>query len=93
MKQKLISFINEKLECSHDKEILTDDSPLISSGRLESIDIVELMFFIEDNLGVKNESCEMIDHDEIDTINKILLFVEKDRAVSASKQGESVNKL
>lgn len=89
MKQELISFIKEKLECSHDKEILTDDSPLISSGRLESIDIVELMFFIEDNLGVQNESCQMIDHDEIDTINKILLFVEKNGAASASREGRA----
>lgn len=59
------------------KDIGFDDS-LIYSGLVDSFGILELVFFIDSNFGIKVEDYEIIDA-EADTINKIVDLMEENQ--------------
>jgi acyl carrier protein len=50
--QKIASFVRKLLSSKGDHEPFTEDEPLLSGGRLESIDAVELVVFLEEEFGV-----------------------------------------
>ena len=58
---------------------LTDDTPLISGGILDSIGTLKLVVFLEDQFGVRVEAHETgIDH--LDSIGLIVRFIDRKRA-------------
>ena len=73
MKDKIRSLVIENLALDPG---ITDDAPLFSSGVLDSLSAVQLLFTINDDLGI-NLSPLDVALDDFDTINLIVSTVEK----------------
>ncbi len=68
-------FLRELLARNGDKESFTDRTSLIMSGRLQSIDAVELAVFLEEQFHV--DFAEIgFDQEAIDTVDAIAALVE-----------------
>ena len=73
MKDKIRSLVIENLALDPG---ITDDAPLFSSGLLDSLSAVQLLFTINDDLGI-NLSPLDVALDDFDTINLIVATVEE----------------
>ena len=73
MKDKIRSLVIENLALDPG---IADDAPLFSSGLLDSLSAVQLLFTINDDLGI-NLSPLDVALDDFDTINLIVATVEK----------------
>ena len=75
-KNKLTEFISAKIESSGKSSsvMLTDNTPLISSGLLESLYLLELAVLIEEQLGATLDLTTIDFAKEWDTIDSIVNF-------------------
>lgn len=71
-RQKLVDYLNNNLGV--DIEELDDETPLFSSGLLDSFTMVDVIMFIEREGGVKLNPTE-VNLDNLDTVGRILHFV------------------
>jgi acyl carrier protein len=63
-------FVQSLLIQNGDEEPLTDQESLLLSGRLQSIDAVEIVLFLEENFGI--DFAEIgFDREQIDSIDAI----------------------
>lgn len=62
-------FIQGLLIARGDAQPFTDEEPLFSGGRLQSIDATEVVLFLEDDFGVDFNGD--FDRDQIDSIEAI----------------------
>ncbi len=63
-------FVQSLLVKNGDEEPLTDQESLLLSGRLQSIDAVEIVLFLEENFGI--DFAEIgFDREQIDSIDAI----------------------
>lgn len=69
-KQMIREFLQNLLTQKKDTKPFGDDSSLILSARLDSIDTVELVLFLETAFGLKFGSGGL-HRDQLDTINSI----------------------
>ena len=60
-------------------EELTDDLPLISSGLIDSISILQTVEFLEDSFKFEFEPHE-VDQENLNTIEQIVAFVQRKMA-------------
>lgn len=67
-KQKIKNFIMEQFLPGEDANELTDDTPLISGGILDSIATLQLVMYVEETFGVSFEPHE-VDKENLDTLN------------------------
>ena len=67
-KQKIKNFIMEQFLPGEDANELTDDTPLISGGILDSIATLQLVMYIEETFRVSFEPHE-VDKENLDTLN------------------------
>ena len=67
-KQKIKDFIMAQFLPGEDPSELTDDTPLISGGILDSIATLQLVMFIEENFRVSFEPHE-VDKENLDSLN------------------------
>lgn len=75
-KAAIREFLQTLLDRKADTHPFTDDSSLLLSGRLQSVDAVALAVFLEENFGV--DFAEIgFDQERMDTINAILNLVEE----------------
>jgi acyl carrier protein len=74
-KAEMREFVQRLLTSYEDKDPLQDGDPLLSSGRLQSIDAVEIVMFLEKNFGVDFATIGF-DRDRIDSIDAIAALVE-----------------
>lgn len=51
-KDKIRAFVQQLLNDKHDTLAFADADPLLSSGRLNSLDVVSVAVFLEENFGV-----------------------------------------
>ncbi len=51
-KAEIHEFVQDLLTQSGDDQPLTDQDSLLLSGRLQSIDAVEIVVFLEENFGI-----------------------------------------
>jgi acyl carrier protein len=58
---------------------LTDDTPLISSGQIDSLALFNLPLWIEKEMNAKLDLTTLDPLKEWDTITDILVFIEKKR--------------
>jgi acyl carrier protein len=63
-------FVQELLTNSGDYQPLADQDSLLLSGRLQSIDAVEIVVFLEENFGIDFAQIGF-DREQIDTIDLI----------------------
>ncbi len=69
-KAEIREFVQNLLIASGDDRPLTDQEGLLSSGRLQSIDAVEIVVFLEEAFGIDFAQIGF-DRDQIDSIDAI----------------------
>ena len=78
-KQKIKNFIMEQFLPGEDANELTDDTPLISGGILDSIATLQLVMYIEETFRVSFEPHE-VDKENLDTLNLMVRLLESKTA-------------
>jgi acyl carrier protein len=68
--REIHEFVQELLTNSGDNQPLADQDSLLLSGRLQSIDAVEIVVFLEENFGIDFAQIGF-DREQIDTIDLI----------------------
>ena len=71
-------FILDDLLIGEDRTSLDPDESLISSGVLDSLALLRLIAFIEEQFGVTVEDDEVVP-DNFETVNTIRSFIERKR--------------
>jgi acyl carrier protein len=75
LKAKIIEYIREEYLEDESME-LKDDTPLISSGIVDSFSMVSLKMYLEEELGIKMTD-EEASTEAFDSVNSILVLVNK----------------
>ena len=75
LKSAVKAYILEEFLPGEDPASLTDDTPLISGGILDSIATIKLISFLEEEFGVAFEAHE-VSVDYLDTLERIAGIVE-----------------
>ena len=78
LREQIRDFILENYLFTSDKAALGLDDSLLGRGIVDSTGMLEIIFFIEEQLGVKVKDEEMIP-DNLDGVNKIASFVQSKR--------------
>ena len=76
IKQAIREFVLNQLLKNKNVDTITDDSPLITGGLVDSISTMQLVVFLEKTFHVEYEAHE-VDRDNFDTINIISNFLIK----------------
>lgn len=74
-KQKIKNFIMEQFLPGEDPNELTDDTPLISGGILDSIATLQLVMYIEETFRVSFEPHE-VDKENLDSLNLMVRLLD-----------------
>ena len=75
VRDKVRDFILQNYLFTTDPAALGLDDSLLDRGIVDSSGMMEIIFFIEEQLGVKMREDEMIP-DNLDSVNKITKFVQ-----------------
>lgn len=59
-------------------DALNESEDLVESGQLDSLALVELLFFLEDRFGIRVD-VEQLDLDELRSLDAIGRMIERDR--------------
>ena len=78
-KQRIKNFIMEQFLPGEDPNELTDDTPLISGGILDSIATLQLVMYIEETFRVSFEPHE-VDKENLDSLNLMVHLLESKTA-------------
>lgn len=78
LRDQVRAFILENYLFTVDTSALGLDDSLLGRGIVDSTGMLEIIFFIEEQLGVKVKDEEMIP-DNLDSVNKIVSFVSSKR--------------
>jgi acyl carrier protein len=78
LRSSIRDFLLENYLFTNDTSAIGVDDSLLGRGIVDSTGMLEVIFFIEEKLGVKVKDEEMIP-DNLDSINKIASFVEARR--------------
>jgi acyl carrier protein len=68
-------FIMSQFLPGEDPEELTTTTPLVTSGLLDSLQRLDLVYFLEERYGIKLEAHE-VDPSRMDTLDQITRLVE-----------------
>ena len=74
MIEQLSNFISSEILKQPDRTIKPDE-PLISSGLIDSFNLMDLALFVEDNFGVRIEDTEL-NADTFDTLNALAELIQ-----------------
>lgn len=77
--EKVRSYILENYLFTDDESALADDDSFLDGGILDSTGMLEVIYFIEDEFGVKVEDTEMIP-ENLDSVNRIAAFIGRKKA-------------
>ena len=75
MRDKIISILKENVDELENVEI-TDDTKLISSGFIESFDVISLLSVIEDEFDTYI-SLENVEFEDFNTVPQIISLIEE----------------
>jgi acyl carrier protein len=78
LRDQVRAFILENYLFTSDTSAIGLDDSLLGRGIVDSTGMLEIIFFIEEQLGVKVKDEEMIP-DNLDSVNKIANFVQSKR--------------
>jgi acyl carrier protein len=78
LREQVRAFILENYLFTSDTSAIGLDDSLLGRGIVDSTGMLEIIFFIEEQLGVKVKDEEMIP-DNLDSVNKITQFVQSRR--------------
>jgi acyl carrier protein len=74
-KTQIHDFVRELLTNSGDDQPLPDDESLLLSGRLQSIDAVEIVIFLEENFAIDFAQIGF-DRDQLDSVDAICTLIQ-----------------
>jgi D-alanine--poly(phosphoribitol) ligase subunit 2 len=74
LKKKLIDFISERTGVAE----LDAETPLFSEGLMDSMSVLDLTTFVEQQTGVLFPAAD-VTLENVDSINRILTYVSKNR--------------
>ena len=72
--EKVRNFILENYLFTEDQSALSNNDSFLQKGIIESMGILEVIFFLEDELGTKVEDEEMVP-ENLDSVDKIVAFI------------------
>ena len=78
-REQVHGFVGRLLEQKGDTRPLGDADPLLTNGRLDSIDVLDLVAFLETELGA-DFSRRDFNQNDFDSVDEILKLVELLRA-------------
>ena len=81
LRERIQKFILENYLFSTDRSALGFDDSLLGRGIVDSTGMLEIIMFIEEQLGVTVKDEDMIP-DNLDSVNRIAAFVESRRKVT-----------
>lgn len=81
LRERIQKFILENYLFSTDRSALGYDDSLLGRGIVDSTGMLEIIMFVEEQLGVTVKDEEMIP-DNLDSVNRIAAFVESRRKVA-----------
>ena len=70
-RQKIRDYISGRLTAKNDMKPFDDSASLVSSGRLDSLDVIEIVVFLEDEFGL-NFARIGFDQSHVDSVNSIM---------------------
>ena len=76
--EKVRAFILENYLFTNDTQALGADDSLLGRGIVDSTGMLEIIMFIEEQLGVKVADAEMVP-ENLDSVNRISAFVQRKR--------------
>ena len=79
MKNKIKLYILENYLFTDDTSALNDDDSFMAQGIIDSTGILEVVFFLEEEFGIKVADDEMI-ATNLDSVNNLVKFIERKRA-------------
>ena len=82
IRKKVRQFIGQKFLAGMGPEEVQPDASLLENGILDSTGVLEFIDFLEQTFNIKIADEELVP-DNLDTINKIVAFVERKTALSA----------
>ncbi|MEM1319722.1 MAG: acyl carrier protein [Bacteroidota bacterium] len=74
IKQRVRGYILEELNGKDNVGPIDDDTPLLTSGLIDSISALQLVYFLEQTFSFKFKAHE-VDRDNLNTIDKIVSFI------------------
>lgn len=78
-KAKIKNYILENYLFTDDQNALQDGDSFLQQGIIDSTGILEVVFFLEEEFGVKVEDEEMIP-ENLDSVNNLIAFLERKKA-------------
>ena len=72
--EKVRNFILENYLFTEDQSALSNNDSFLQKGIIESMGVLEVIFFLEDELGIKVEDEEMVP-ENLDSVDKIVAFI------------------
>jgi len=79
-KAEIHAYMAELLEQKGDRDPFTDSSSLLNSGRIDSMDVVDILLFLERKFGVRIDSGKF-KKSQIDSVDAIATLVGASLAV------------
>lgn len=76
VEQKIRDYILENYLFTEDQDVLASADSFLEKGILDSTGILEIIYFIEDEFGVKVEDEEMVP-ENLDSVNNLVTFIGK----------------
>ncbi len=83
IKQDIKTYILENYLFTDDDSQLSDSDSFLEKGILDSTGILEVIYFIEDEYGIKVEDEEMIP-ENLDSVESLVVFVQHKQGLKAS---------
>lgn len=76
VREQLRSYILENFLFTDDPSALVDGDSFMEKGIIDSTGIMEVIFFLEDELGVQVEDTEMVP-ENLDSVDNLVAFVDR----------------
>ena len=83
IKQDIKTYILENYLFTDDDSQLSSSDSFLEKGILDSTGILEVIYFIEDEYGIKVEDEEMIP-ENLDSVESLVVFVQHKQGLKAS---------
>ncbi|MEJ2407461.1 MAG: acyl carrier protein [Candidatus Thiodiazotropha sp.] len=79
VEEQIRNYILENYLFTDDASALDSSDSFLDKGILDSTGILEVIYFLEDEFGIKVEDTEMVP-ENLDSVNNIVAFVGKKKA-------------
>lgn len=77
--KKVRGYILQNFLFTDDESTLKDDDSLLGKGIIDSTGALELIYFLEEEFGIKVADDEMVP-DNLDSVNKVLAYLARKQA-------------